>query len=235
MPKWFEIKAQTETAPAEVYIYDYIGYYGVEAKAFIDALNALDADEIHLRLNTPGGSVFDGNAIYNALKRHKATITTYIDGLAASMGSIIALAGERVIMADNAMYMIHNPWTSAYGDARELRKTADTLDRLRSSMLSIYQKKTEIDEESLAAMLDNETWLSATECVEHGFADETAEGLQAAAYFTLDKFQGYRNIPARWVASAPPANPEKKPAEDVQSYNHRTPLYARLTEIAARA
>ncbi|MFS1524744.1 head maturation protease, ClpP-related [Microbulbifer sp. 2304DJ12-6] len=232
MPKWFEIKAQTETVPAEVFIYDYIGYYGVEAKAFIDELNALDTDEIHLRLNTPGGSVFEGNAIYNALKRHKATITTYIDGLAASMGSIIALAGERVIMADNAMYMIHNPWTSAYGDAHELRKTADTLDKLRSAMLNDYHQKTGIAEDALIAMLDEETWLTASECVEQGFADETVEGLQAAASFTPDKFKGCRKVPTQLItAAAPPTQPKL----EAVAYNHRTPLYARLTEIAARA
>ncbi|WP_299948149.1 head maturation protease, ClpP-related [uncultured Microbulbifer sp.] len=232
MRKWYQIKAAAKSRRAEVYIYDYIGYYGVEAKAFIDELNALDADEIDLHLNTPGGSVFEGNAIYNALKRHKATITTYIDGLAASMGSIIALAGERVIMADNAMYMIHNPWTSAYGDAHQLRKTADTLDKLRSAMLNDYHQKTGIAEDALIAMLDEETWLSATECVEYGFADETVEGLQAAASFTPDKFQGCRKVPAQLIAAAPPP---AQPKPEAVPYNHRTPLYARLTEIATRA
>ncbi|WP_444942720.1 head maturation protease, ClpP-related [Microbulbifer sp. ZKSA006] len=235
MTKWFEIKAQTDSAPAEVYIYDYIGYYGVEAKAFIDELNALDADEIDLRLNTPGGSVFEGNAIYNALKRHKAKITTYIDGLAASMGSIIALAGDRVIMADNAMYMIHNPWTSAYGDARELRKTADTLDKLRESMLNDYHQKTGIPEDELITMLDEETWLTASECVEKGFADETVEGLEvAASCFTVDKFQGCRKVPMQLITAAASPPPTKPKPKD-EPYNHRTPLYARLTEIAARA
>ncbi|WP_299582071.1 head maturation protease, ClpP-related [uncultured Microbulbifer sp.] len=233
MTKWFEIKAQTDSAPAEVYIYDYIGYYGVEAKAFIDELKALDADEIDLRLNTPGGSVFEGNAIYNALKRHKAKITTYIDGLAASMGSIIALAGEKVIMADNAMYMIHNPWTTAYGDSRELRKTAETLDKLRSSMLNDYHQKTGIEKEELIAMLDGETWLTASECVDKGFADETVEGLQVAASFSPDKFQGYQKVPTKLIAAAAPPPAKPKPKEE--PYNHRTPLYARLTEIQTRA
>lgn len=231
MTKWFEIKAQSDSAPAEVYIYDFIGYYGVEAKAFIDELNALEVDAIDLRLNTPGGSVFEGNAIYNALKRHKAKITTYIDGLAASMGSIIALAGDRVIMADNAMYMIHNPWTIGSGDARELRKTADTLDKLRNAMLNDYQKKTGIAEEELITMLDEETWLTASECIDKGFADETIEGLQVAASFTQDKFQGYKKVPTQLIAATEPPPKSEKAA----TYNHRTPLYARLTEIALGA
>ncbi|MEW5248908.1 head maturation protease, ClpP-related [Microbulbifer discodermiae] len=267
MPKWFEIKAAAGSSRAEVYIYDYIGYYGVEAKAFIDELNALEVDEIDLRLNTPGGSVFEGNAIYNALKRHRASITTYIDGLAASMGSIIALAGEKVVIADNAMYMIHNPWTATAGDSKELRKTAETLDKLRASMLNIYRAKTGIEEAALVAMLDEETWLTASECVEQGFADETVEGVAAAASFEKNKFKGCKHVPEKLVAESKktdhkiqitgnlgadaervaaalteliiesdqplvqPAAVEPAP----EPYNHRTPLYARLTEIVARA
>ncbi len=235
MPNWFEIKAQQENSPAEIYIYDYIGLYGVEAKAFIDALNGLDASAIHLRLNTPGGSVFEGNAIYNALKRHSATITTYIDGLAASMGSVIALAGEKIVIADNALYMIHNPWSTAYGDARELRKTADTLDKMRQSMLNIYQTKTGLDIDVLSAMVDEETWLNASECIEQGFADEITTGITASASFSADKFKGYKQVPEQLIATE-----ASKPKLETQvkinppaAYNHRTPLYARLTEIAA--
>lgn len=233
MRKWYEIKAAADNSSAEVYIYDYIGYYGVEAKAFIDELNDLDVSSIDLRINTPGGSVFEGNAIYNALKRHKAKITTYIDGLAASMGSIIALAGERVVIAENAMYMIHNPWTSAYGDARELRKTADTLDKLRESMLNIYQDKTGLDEATLTAMLDEETWLTASECVQKGFADETVEGVKAAASFEKDKFKGCKHVPEQLIASVEPV-PQPAPEDEPEVFNHRTPLYARLTEIQTR-
>ncbi|WP_051686928.1 head maturation protease, ClpP-related [Microbulbifer sp. HZ11] len=267
MRKWYEIKAAADNSSAEVYIYDYIGYYGVEAKAFIDELNDLDVTSIDLRINTPGGSVFEGNAIYNALKRHKAKITTYIDGIAASMGSIIALAGEKVVIAENAMYMIHNPWTSAYGDARDLRKTAETLDKLRESMLNIYHAKTGIEEDALVAMLDEETWLTASECVEQGFADETVEGVSAAASFEKDKFKGCKRVPEQLVSEPKQAAPaiqingdlggasaeqiaaalSKLISESDQSleqpaaieaepevFNHRTPLYERLTEIAER-
>ncbi|MFI2810149.1 head maturation protease, ClpP-related [Microbulbifer sp. JSM ZJ756] len=266
MPKWYEMKAAAGRR-AEVLIYDYIGMFGVEARDFIDELNALDVDEIDLRLNTPGGSVFEGNAIYNALKRHKAKITSYVDGLAASMGSVIALAGERVIMADNAMYMIHNPWTHVGGDSRELRKTADTLDKLRESMLNIYHAKTGIPLDELTTMLDDETWLTASECVDKGFADDTVEGLEVAASFAPEKFKGCKRVPESLIAGKQPqAQRPKQPIQsgadikpdalvagirqalkdnpglfnggaeeepEPETYNHRTPLYARLTEIAA--
>lgn len=258
--KWYQIKAAADGRRAEVYIYDYIGMFGVEAKQFIDELNELDDDEIDLRINTPGGNVFEGNAIYNALKRHKAKITSYIDGLAASMGSIIALAGDKVVIADNAMYMIHNPSAGAWGGAEDLRKTADTLDKIKSVMLNIYHAKSGIDVDELATMLDDETWLTAEECIDHGFADETVEGVQAAACFSPEKFKGYKHVPEsvidkraeggpdirlegqlsgtdikRIAAELKDALAESPDDEPEPEYNHRTPLYARLAEIQQRA
>lgn len=210
MPKWYEIKAAVNDT-AEVMIYDEIGGWGIQAKQFINDLSEVTAKNIDLRLNTPGGSVFDGNAIYNALKRHPANITSYIDGLAASMGSIIALAGQQVVMADNAMYMIHNPWTVAYGDAGEFRKTADTLDKLKSSMVRIYSEKTGLSEDDVTSLMNDETWYTAEEAKESGFADEIEEGLQAAANFKPDKFKSYKNTPESLLKAE---NPEPEPEPD---------------------
>lgn len=223
MPKWYEIKASVAEYTDEIYIYDEIGIWGIDAKQFIDDLNQITASNIDLHLNTPGGSVFDGNAMYNALKRHSATITTYIDGLAASMGSIIALAGEKVHMADNAMYMIHNPWTVAFGDASEIRKTADTLDKLKSSMVRIYAEKTGLAEDEVIRLMDEETWYTADEARESGFVDDVQEGLKVAACFERTKFKAFKNTPQSVIKDpdpepAKPPEPPEPPEEPEPDY-----------------
>lgn len=194
---WYEIKNAADDV-AEVYIYDQIGEdwfgEGVTAKKFVEELNALKVARIDLHLNSPGGSVFDGVAIHNALLRHQATVTTYIDGLAASIASIIALAGERVVMADNALFMIHNPWGVAYGDSEELRKYADTLDKIRDTLVNTYAAKTGMGRDEIVAALNAETWYTAQEAQAAGFVDEVSAPLQIAASFDLARF-GYRHAP----------------------------------------
>ena len=115
---WYSVKtaaADDGTNCAEVYIFDYIGYWDISARSFIDELQAIDADQIDLHINSPGGAVFDGVAIQNSIKHHKANVTVYIDGIAGSIASIIALAGDQVMIADNAYVMIHNPSSIVWG------------------------------------------------------------------------------------------------------------------------
>ena len=114
---WYNMTAAEGETSAEISIYDAIGSFDVNAKQFVDELKEINADTINLRINSPGGSVIDGNAMFNALQRHPAKVVTHIDGLAASMASVIAMAGDEVHMADNALLMIHNPWTFSMGDA----------------------------------------------------------------------------------------------------------------------
>lgn len=186
--KWYDIKAAGKSA--EISIYDEIGGWGVSAKAFASDLKELKGiNDITLRLNSPGGSVFDGMAIFNLLKAHDAQITVYVDGLAASMASVIAMAGDLVVMPENSMMMIHNPWTLAAGDAEELRKNAELLDKIKSAMLSAYANKTGMDENTIAELMDAETWFTGSEAVENGFADETTEEMKIAACFDLSKFK----------------------------------------------
>jgi len=193
---WYEINAGPTST--EVLIYDEIGAWGVTAKQFIKDLNNIQTKNISLRINSPGGSVWDGDAIFNALRRSKANITTHIDGLAASMASIIALAGSTVEMADNAFYMIHNPWSLTIGDADQMRKDADLLDKIAGTMTSIYAKKTGMTEEEITTMMNDETWLTAEEAMAFGFVDSVFEGLDAAASvaksFDFEKY-GFHNIP----------------------------------------
>ena len=171
--------AEGETS-AEISIYDAIGSLDVTAKAFVDELKEINADTINLRINSPGGSVIDGNAMFNALQRHPAKVITHIDGLAASMASVIAMAGDEVHMADNALLMIHNPWTFSMGDADELRADADLLDKMSASILSSYgRSQYEVDE--LKNLMDEETWFTAQEAFDAGFVDHISTGLRAAA------------------------------------------------------
>lgn len=133
--------------------------------------------EIHVYINSWGGSVFEGTAIYNQLRRHSAEKVVHIDGFACSVASVIAMAGDRVIMPKNAMMMIHNMWMVCAGNAKELRKAADDLDVIMSGNRQAYLLKAgeNITEDQLITLLDEETWLTAQQCIEYGFADEFAE------------------------------------------------------------
>ncbi|RNC78066.1 Clp protease [Piscirickettsiaceae bacterium NZ-RLO2] len=191
MNNWYQIKAQANKH-ADVYIYDYIGDYGVEAKSFVMELQALDVEQINLRINSPGGSVTDGFAIYNALHRHPAKIIAHIDSLAASMASIIALTGETVHMADNAFYMIHRPWAYAVGDAEELSKIIEILDKNEAKIVNIYHQKSNLADDKIKAMMYETSWLTAAEAKEHGFIDEITEAVNIAACVKPNQ---YKNTP----------------------------------------
>lgn len=179
MRRWYEIKAKGERA--EVWLYDEIGMWGIGAKEFIVELNAVKQSEMDLHINSPGGEVFDGAAIYNAIKRHPAAVTTYIDGLAASIASVIALAGEKVIIAENGLYMMHNPFGLVLGNADDMRKQADVLDKVRDTMIGAYTSKSGQSDEEIKALLDAETWMNADEAIAAGFADEMSEEMDMAA------------------------------------------------------
>ena len=144
---------------------------------------------IHLHINSPGGSVFDGQAIYTAIKRHPADVISYVDGLAASIASVIALAGNTVVMAENALFMIHDPWGSASGTAADMRLTADILDKVKATIVNAYCAKTGKPADEVEAMMTAETWMSAQEAVDEGFADEVSAEIQLAASFDLSRFK----------------------------------------------
>lgn len=194
--KWFDIKNATEET-ADVFIYDYIGdpWMGTDASSVVRQLQAITAKKINLRINSPGGSVFDGIAIYNAIARHSAEVTTHIDGIAASIASVIALAGKRVLIAENAMMMIHDPSALAMGRAEDLRKTADVLDQIKETIINTYVTRTGQTREKVAQMMTDETWFTASEAIDNKFADESVAGVKAAACFDLQSY-GYAKAPA---------------------------------------
>jgi len=173
-----------------MYLYDEIGYWGVTAKQFVKDLEAVKSKNIHLRINSPGGSVFDGTSIYNALKQHPANVVVHIDGLAASISSIIALAGNEVRMSENAFFMIHEPWSMVIGSSDDMRKEADLLDKVRGMIASTYVKKSKKDEKDIYDLMAAETWMTATEALEMGFIDSIdKEGEEEdAALFDLSAF-----------------------------------------------
>ena len=193
---WYTIQAKTADT-AEISIYDEIGGWGISAQQFAKDFKALgnNLKQINLHIHSPGGDVFDGIAIYNLLKNHPANKTVTIDGLAASMASVIAMAGTEIIMPENAMMMIHKPWGVQGGDADDMRKYADLLDKVEDTLIPAYAAKTGKSAEELAEMLAAETWLNGKECVEHGFADKLAEPVKAMAQLQSKRLGDYNNMP----------------------------------------
>ena len=163
----------------------------------IKALRLKRGDNGNLRLNTPGGDCFAGNAVFNVLLDSGVKWTIYIDGVAASMGSLIAaLPGARVVIAANAFLMIHNPAAWANGESRDMARTAKLLDSIRDGMASAYVKRTGLTHEQIVQMMDAETWLNAYEAIRLGFADEKgAENRLAASSFDYTGL-GYRRAPS---------------------------------------
>ncbi|MFL1695621.1 head maturation protease, ClpP-related [Weissella kandleri] len=170
---------------------------------FRDELKELgDVETINVSINSPGGSVFDGVAIYNMLKNHKAKINVVVDGLAASIASVIAMAGDTLTMNTGSMLMIHNPWTIAQGNSKDLRETADTLDKLRDNILSIYTDKTGLNEDDVKQLMDAETWLTSEEAFKQGWVDSTNEQIAVAASIDKDVAKFYQKLPDKLQAEA---------------------------------
>jgi ATP-dependent Clp endopeptidase proteolytic subunit ClpP len=162
----------------EIRLYGPIGSYpSISADEIAKAIPA-DATEITIRINSPGGSVADGLAMYNYLRDHKAHVTTIVDGFAASAASIVMLAGDVRKVHKGSMVIVHNPWTLAAGNANELRKTADMLDEVSTAMMEIYTERTGRDEADLKELLDGETYITGRRAVELGFADELTDDIE---------------------------------------------------------
>jgi len=213
MQSWYTIRAQDEGA--ELLIYDEIGAYGISAKSFLAELGELNSKApLALRLNSPGGSVFDAVAIYNALQRHEGTVTVTIDGIAASAASYIAMAGDTVVMPENAFLMIHDPSGMVMGNAGDMRSMAEALDKIAGSLVRGYAAKSGRPDEGIAALMAAETWLDASDALELGLADKVIEPVRIAASFDVTRF---RNAPADLVEAAEnagsPANADPEPGD----------------------
>ena len=215
---WYRIENASKDE-AEIWIYDTIGGWGVWASEFVDELRQIDATRITLHLNSPGGDVFDGIAIANSLIEHPATVTVKVDALAASIASVIALAGDRVIMGRAAQMMIHNASALCWGEASDLRAMADLLDKITGVIAQVYADRTGTPVKGWREAMDAETWYTAEEAVEAGLADEVAavpakvaaKARAAAARWDLAGIQDTGRVAA--VLSALPA-PAQTPDGD---------------------
>lgn len=194
-------KSATE---AEIIIYAGIGQSGfwdspdsmISAKQFSDELKNIPStvNTLNIRINSPGGDVFDGIAIYNRLKQYKAKKVVYIDGLAASIASIIALAGDEIIIGDGALFMVHLPWTVAMGNRMDLENTVSSLMDVEEQMLGIYAKRSGLSRTEIRSLLEKETWMNADEAIGYGFVDSKAEDTVAIAASA---------IKSQWIAKKP--------------------------------
>lgn len=177
---WFNFVNEDGETP-KVYIYDEIGFWGTEASDFVKELNKIDAPLLELHLNSPGGEIFDGLAIYNSLRQHKAEVHVYVDGLAASAASFIAQAGDKVIMARNAEMMIHDGIAFAFGTEQDMLDTAVVLSNLSNNIADIYAEAsnrrgfTDTSEKSWRDLMREEVWYNGRETKDAGLADEVSD------------------------------------------------------------
>jgi ATP-dependent Clp endopeptidase proteolytic subunit ClpP len=224
----------------EILIYGIVGdsWDGLDANTLVPQISDGD-DALDVRINSPGGYVMEGLAIFNAIVRQKAkgrTVTTHIDGLAASMGSVIAMAGDHIVMADNALMMIHNPWDCACGDAAELRRAADTLDKIRDQIVGIYAKQSGKEAADLIAMLEAETWFTAVEAMAHNLITTIDAPLSAVASYV--KPFGFKHVPesplisAKAMARTTRTAPAPIPKETIMDlYKSRAALVAAIAKF----
>jgi ATP-dependent Clp protease protease subunit len=191
---------------AEIFLYDVIGWFAITADQFVKDLAKVTAPTIQLRINSPGGDVFDGIAIYNALVRHPARVVTTVDGLAASAASIVALAGDEVRIADGAFVMIHNASALAVGNEDDLRQTADLLHAIDGALAGIYARRMDISTDDARALMDAETWMSADDAIDNGFADTIDRRAAVDASFDLS---GFKHTPSGLRVAARGSAPRK--------------------------
>ena len=228
--KW-EIKAQADETVADIHINDFIGDwiddywgFGVTSKQFIKELSELpeSVKTLRLHLNSPGGDVTAANHIANTLRDQRTAkgrqVEVLIEGAAWSAATIISSAGQPTKIADNALMMIHDPWTIALGNARDLREQADLLDKFRDSIIAAYQWKSPLNSEELIELMADETWMNAEEALTYGFADEIIGGVQIAACLDQKMLKKLPSIPDQYkerinalTISSPPTNSGTSP------------------------
>ena len=220
----YQIKAKAKRA--EIMIYDDIGegwLGGISSKSSIADLGELpNVDTVNVRIHSEGGSVFEGHAIYNAIKRLDARVEVDIDGLAASIASVIAMAGDEIRMAENGFMMIHDPWMVVAGTADEMRDAAETMDKVRDTLLKTYAKRVSVDDETISNMMADETWMNADEALEMGFIDSITDEMKLAA--KVDHPDRYKHVPEPLVEVEP-----EQPA--LRSYDNK---FAHMNQVLKR-
>lgn len=232
MQTWYNLKADAGKTPV-LSIFDDIGAYGVSAKSFLNDLRTVTTDEVDVEINSPGGDVFAGLAIYNGLRASGKKINVKVLGLAASAASLVAMAGDTIEMPENAFMMIHNPWGFAMGGADEMRNTADVLDKIGTGLVSTYAKRTGKTDQEITALLDAETWMTAQEAVDAGFATSVTAALAVKASYSEDRLPENVRLAFKAQAPAPVETPAPVFGETLASYAQTLADAAGLGQYAA--
>ena len=228
MKKWYNIKNQSNGI-TDVYLFDEIGGWGISAQSFVKDVQAIKGN-ITLHINSPGGSIFEGLAIYNVLA--KLNVDVVIEGLAASMASVIAMAGKTIKMSKNSIMMIHKPWTGICGDSDELRKAADLLDVLENQLIDIYSTATSMETSKIKDLIADETWLNPEQALELGFCDEIVETIPVKNTFTANMFKNQEKY-NQWLAiSGQGLNDGKRcPKDELQIKNQEKQMEQQIEQI----
>ncbi len=237
--KWYSIKLATKDL-TEVYLYEDIGEYGISAQQFAIDLGSIKTPKVLLRINSGGGDVFDGTAIYQAIREHASEVNAIVDGVAASMATLIALACKKVSMSKNARFMIHNPWSIVAGDAKELRKKADELDSIGTDAAAIYSARMKITPEKCLAMMDEETWFTSQQAKDAGLVDEIVDGKEVVSASAMQSLMRFKNVPedlkqiaAKLLQKATAADEQK--ARDMEAAKAETARIKREIEMDEQA
>lgn len=233
---WFRMAKDDEADRAEIAIFDSIGgWFGILASEFRAQFDEIrDAKQITVKLNSPGGDVFDGLAIYNTLREEREKLTVEVQGIAASVASVIALAGRELVMDAGTFLMIHNPYGFAMGDAPTMRKMADTLEKIGGEVAGIYAQHSKLSKRAAALAMAAETWYTADEAVEKGFATSVAGGADAEAKMRMAGFdlRGYAHVPVELQAAhdfnVPTAEPQSAAPAPAKATDHSQAIVAAL-------
>jgi ATP-dependent Clp protease protease subunit len=229
-PRRVQVKATADAEEATLYVYDAIGgWFGLPAGDFVKELNAMTAPTIHLRINSPGGDVFEARAMATAIREHKSQIIAHVDGVAASAATLLAIAAKETRMADGAFFMIHQAWSIAMGNADDMLRMVDLLEKADAAIAADYMKKTGKPRQQVVDWMAAETWFTAAEAKDAGFVDGVVADGESA------------NASAQWNLGAyskvPQALRDRKPAQPAQQYDRvamerRLAMYEK-TRIAA--
>ena len=231
----FEVRAAATAGDIEVYLYDVIDAdWGVGARQFVDAITGATGS-ISLHINSPGGDVFEARTMVSALQAARARgvkVTTYVDGLAASAASYVALASDEVVMAEGALLMVHCAWALTVGNSADMISMADLLDKIDQTIAADYSKKTGKPMPEMLALMEAETWLDANEALDLGFADRIAAAPAAATKDQWD-LSAYKRAPAlaQDTPVAPAPEPGIAPPTESAAYAHARRMLAHLDRI----
>ncbi len=220
------IRAETEGKEATIYLHGVIGgWWGdIDETMFAQTMAGIDADVIHLRIDSPGGDVFAARSMMTAIAQHKATVIAHVDGLAASAATGICMACDEVEISQGAGFMIHNAWTVAIGNKADMTKTGELLAKIDTGLAGDYTRRTGKDEAQIVQWMDEETWFTADEAKEHGFADRVVEVVGKKKASNTWDLSAYDNVPAALAAPGSSAHDDSAIVAHLANLDRKTAL-----------